>query len=184
MKASPVPEQVVDNNSELCLSRREEPSSVGYSEFLLGEPGFGDFIPEPLSYEIPNSPPDSGLSNEGQQLDQGFLPYDVAAFPLDTAPDSSGRRKGSCPVTNNPLPIGLENFNILSNPFIPSCGANDFTLCCKGVPQPVPRGSADMGIDGLALPELNNPDGLVNVGECINCMLYHHALEYDDSSGV
>lgn len=172
IKASPIPEQVIDGIPELCLSRREEPNSIDYSQFLLGEPGFENLIPDPLPYEISILPPDSDLGNEGLQLDQGFFPYDVAAFPLETAPpDSSGRQKGTCSGASNPLPIGLENFNILPNPFIPSCDAGDLTLCCKGVPRPWPRDPADVKMNVLALPELDNPDGLVNVGECIICTI-------------
>lgn len=178
-QSSLIPDQVYDENTDLCLSRREESGFFDYSEIAPEDSLFGNLDPEPLSYELSNVPPGSGLSNEDLEPDLDLLSYDFAALPLDTDPtDSSGRRKGACSANSNSLPSGFELLSpIPANPFIPSCESEyPFTLCCKGIPVPSPGGSANLGSEVLALPNLDNPDGIVNVGECIFCNFFHWAF--------
>ena len=169
-KTRPVPDQVYDEISDLCLSRREESSVIDYSDIIPEDLPLGHFFDEALGYELPDLPFDSGLSNQGLDSDSGFISYDLA---LDTGPtDSNGQREGSCPAHRDLLPSGFESFNtLLPNPFIPLCDADDFILCCRGVPILMPEGSANLRSDVLALPDLENSDALVNVEDCIFCKL-------------
>lgn len=169
---SPIPDQAYDENGDLCLSRREVSGIFDYSETAPEDSVFGH-------YEASGRSQDSDLSNEGLDGDLGFFSDDVAALPLDGAPeDPSGRRKGACPANSNSSPSGFEIFSpIPANPYIPSCELGyPFTLCCYGIPVPVPRGSAILGSGGLALPDLNEADGEVHVGECITCNFSHCAF--------
>jgi hypothetical protein len=178
-KASPIPDLIFDEVSDHCLSRREEWTIYGYPELLPEDSSVEDFIPQPLPYELISLSQDLGLSNEGLDLDLGSFLYDSAALPLDT--DPIVRPKGSCPAYRNPSPSGFE-FNIIPNPFIPSCEAPEFTLCCTGIPVPWVGDSGDLGLDFLTLPYFGDTDGLVSVGECINCISSRHAFRYNDSS--
>lgn len=174
-KASPIPDQAYDEISGLCLSRREESSVIDNSDKITEDSLFGYSFDESSGYGLSDLPFDLVLSNQALDSDPGFISYDLA---LDNSPtDSNGQRKGSCPVDRNLLPSSFEIFNTLPpNPFIPSCDADHYTLCCKGVPILSPEGSANLGSDVLALPDLENPDALVNVEECIFCKILSSCL--------
>lgn len=175
-KTRPVPDQVYDEISDLCLSRREESSVFDYSDKIPEDSLFSYTFDATLDDGLPDLPFDLGLSNQGLDSDFAFISYDLA---LDTGPtDSNGQRKGSCPADRNLSPSSFESFNtLLPNPFIPLCDADDYILCCKGVPMLSPEGSANLRSDVLALPDLENSDALVNVEDCIFCKLIPRVVE-------
>ena len=187
IQASPIPDQVFDEKMGLCLSRRELSGIFDNSGTTPEDSLFAYFDSEPLQYEPFHPVQGSDLSNEGLEGDLGFLSDDIAALPLDTAPkDSDSRRKGACPAYGNSLP---SDFGVLSpipaNLFIPSCeSAYPVTLCCRGIPVPVPSGSANLGSEVLALPALVNVDGDVHVGQCIICEFLLAPFEYHASLRV
>lgn len=171
-QASPIPDQRFDGNLDLCLSRRDVSSIFDYSETAPEDSLYTNSDLGPLHYEDFNLPLSSDLSNEGPEDDLDFLSYDFAALALDSAPnDSGGRRKGACSTDSNPLQSSFGGLSpIPANPYIPSCELDyPFTFCCRGIPIPVPRKATNLGSEVLALPDLDDSDDLVNVGECINC---------------
>lgn len=179
IQASPIPDQVYDDNTEVCLSRREESGIFDSSETAPGNPLFANLDLQPLHYEVFNLAQDSGFSDEGPEGDLGFFSDDIAVLSLDTAPkDSSGQHKGACPADSNSLPSRLEILSpIPPNPYIPTCESEyPITLCCRGTPVPVPMSFANLGSQVLALPDLENSDGLVHVGDCIICEFSHGAV--------
>ena len=182
--ASPIPDLVFDEVSNLCLNRREESMATDYSGMPPEDSIFKDSVPETLTYGLSEPYIDSGLSNEGLGSDSGFIPYDVAALPLDTNPtDSRSPQRKSCPANPDLLPDGFQIFNTMPpNPFIPSCEAAEHTLCCAGIPEPSPEGSGNLGPESLALPNLEKADGLVNVKECIICTFSRRAFVICTSS--
>lgn len=179
IQASPIPDQVYDGITELCLSRRDMSDIFDYSEPGPEDSLFANSNVEPLRYEVSDLPQGSDLVNEGLESDLNFFSGDIAALPLDTAlKDSNGQRKDACSAGSNSLP---SSFKVLSplpaNPYIPSCELDyPTTLCCRGDAVPVPLGSANLGSQVLALPDLYNSDGLVHVGDCIICDCSHVAF--------
>ena len=184
IQASPISDQVYDEYTDLCLTRRDMSGIFDYSEPAPEDPLFANADLESLHYEVSNLPQGSDLSNEGFVDDLGFFPEDIAALPLDTAPnDSNGRGKGACSADSKSSPSGFKLLSpIPANPYIPKCELEyPITLCCRGLPVPVPMGPANLGSQVLALPDLINSDGLVNVGDCIICDCSHGAFEYNAS---
>lgn len=179
IQASPIPDQVYDEQTDLCLSRRDISGIFDYSEPAPEDSLFANSDFESLHFEISNLPQGSDLSNEGLDDDLGFFLGDISALPLDTTPnDSNGRDKGACSVDSNSFPSGFKLLSPMpANPYIPKCEMDyPITLCCRGIAVPVPVGSADLGSQVLALPDLVNSDGLVNVGDCIICDCFHGAF--------
>ena len=175
IQASPIPDQSYNGNTDLCLSRRDVSGIFDYSEPAPEDSLFANSDLGSLRYEVSNLPQGSDLINEGLEGDEGdlsLLSEDIAALPLDTAlKDSNGQRKDACSADSNSLPSGFKVLSpIPANPYLPSCEPNyPITLCCRGVPVPVPMDPGNLESQILALPDLVNSDDLVHVGDCIIC---------------
>lgn len=179
IQASPIPGQSYNGNTDLCLSRRDVSGIFDYSEPAPEYSLFANSDLESSGYEISNSPQGSDLINEGLEGDLSFLSEDITAVPLDTAlKDPNGHGKDACSAASNSLPSGFKVLDpIPANLYIPSCELDyPVTLCCRGIPVPVPMDPVNLEPKIPVLPDLVNSDDLVHVGDCIICDCSHSAF--------